>query len=82
MKVTIKICSGTACYVLGGADFLTFDEIFTEEELNGISLEVSNCLDFCKDESSKPPYVIINDKVYDNMSVNKLSNIVRNLLNS
>ncbi len=80
-KIVVEICAGTACYVLGAPDMFALKEKLSERELEQIELKVSTCLDFCKDEKSHPPYVVINGKVYENMNLEKLISEVRKLLN-
>jgi len=81
MKIKVKICLGTACYVMGGMDLMNIKEHLTQEEQEQVEISASTCLDYCKGEKSKPPYVVVNNKVYDNMDLYKLLKLIRNLLN-
>lgn len=48
MKILVRICSGTACYILGGAKLLTLQDYLTEEELKEVVIEGSPVWDFAK----------------------------------
>ena len=63
MSVVVKICSGTTCYIMGGAELLAVADELTAEEQELVSVEASTCLGVCKDFGPKAPYVKVNDEV-------------------
>ena len=73
MKHRITICTGTACYVLGGAELLLLEEylpagIRKETEITGVP-----CLGFCQTGASmKPPFVLIDGAVIGEASIQKI----------
>lgn len=84
-KVSVKICVGTTCFVQGGADLLTFNEFLDEELLSKCDIEGCTCLGECKkcaDKKLLPPFVSINGKVYDSVHPEKLSRLLREVVNA
>ena len=77
-KHTIRVCLGTACYVRGGKRViehlqqkLGIDLNQTTEDGN-FTLEVVRCIGAC----GLAPAMMINDKVYKQVNVNKLDSIL------
>ena len=77
-KNTIRVCLGTACYVRGGKRVvehlqqkLGIDLNQTTEDGN-FTLEVARCIGAC----GLAPAMMINDKVYKQVNVNKLDSIL------
>lgn len=70
--IEIKICCGTMCYVLGGAELMVFDEWLPESLSNQVKLTTSTCLGYCKDESRKPPFVEINGQCIEQADKNTI----------
>jgi NADH:ubiquinone oxidoreductase subunit E len=77
-KYTVSICLGTACYVRGGKDVLNkLKEVLaidvgatTEDKM--FSLSVMRCMGAC----GLAPAMTINDKVYKQVSSNKIQRIL------
>lgn len=85
MKHEVKICVGTACFVQGGADLLTYNEYLDDEVLSKCSIDGTNCFDECKKCTSsgeKPPFVSINGKIYGDMHREKLSRLLKEVVNA
>ncbi len=82
MKILVRICSGTACYILGGAKLLTLQDYLTEEELKEVVIEGSPCMGFCKEYNSNTPYATINDEIISGANievlVDKIKDIIKN----
>ena len=70
--VDVKICMGTACYIMGAADLVSVKENLTPDELAKINIEGSNCLGCCKGYNPQNPYVKVNDKIIENVTVESL----------
>ncbi len=76
--VEVKICIGTACYVMGGANFLLIKEKLSDKERKKVKLEFVPCLGYCKSGKGKPPFVLINGKIYEKIvDVDALIEIIR-----
>ncbi|HPA62753.1 MAG TPA: NAD(P)H-dependent oxidoreductase subunit E [Spirochaetota bacterium] len=73
-KTRITICTGTACYVLGGANLLELEDFLSDEMKSRIEITGSACLGMCKAASndSKPPYVKIDDEVIHSATIQKI----------
>lgn len=72
-KVTVKICTGTMCYVMGGAELQLLEEHLSAELLEQVEVSGAPCLDFChKNDDAKAPFVLVNDRVVSEASVSKI----------
>ena len=83
-KYEIKVCDGTACHVRGSSPVL--EAIKTKLKLTDgkyttpdglFSLEVVSCLGAC----GLAPAIVINDKVYPQMTGSAVSTIIDTLIN-
>lgn len=80
-KYNIKICHGTACHINGSENLkekiIELLKINVGETTNDqlFSLEEVACLGCC----SLAPVIMINDKVYGNLDVKKLENIINEI---
>ncbi|MFP4363332.1 MAG: NAD(P)H-dependent oxidoreductase subunit E [Spirochaetia bacterium] len=62
-KTKIKICIGTACYVMGASEILMRCEDLISEG-KGIVLEGATCLGLCKEPDHQgPPFVFVGDRL-------------------
>ena len=60
-KVTVEICCGTACYLLGAARLMELEANLPEELKGKVEFEAKACLGMCKDDRlGGSPYVRIN----------------------
>lgn len=75
---TIRVCLGTACYVRGGKRVVEQLQSRLDVELGGttadgkFTLEVARCIGAC----GLAPAMMIDDKVYKQVNVNKLESIL------
>ncbi len=80
-KLRIRICAGTNCYILGGADLLTLEEVLPEELREEVEIEGCTCLSYCKDAKyGKPPFVVVGDEVISEASLPKVIEKIRNII--
>jgi len=62
--VKVVVCSGTACYVMGGSELLMLDDHIPARWKGRIEIEGSPCLGFCKDKKiGKAPYAKVDEEV-------------------
>jgi NADH:ubiquinone oxidoreductase subunit E len=62
--VKVTVCSGTACYVMGGSELLLLEEHIPVRWKNRVEIEGSPCLGLCKDRAfGKAPYAKIGDEI-------------------
>jgi NADH:ubiquinone oxidoreductase subunit E len=76
-KVKIKICVGTSCFVQGGSDLLLYNDFIDPEIIEKCEIEGTSCFNACKGhENESAPFVMINNKIYGDMTPEKLKKIV------
>ncbi|MGL4369823.1 MAG: NAD(P)H-dependent oxidoreductase subunit E [Spirochaetota bacterium] len=76
-KRKVTICTGTACYVLGGADLLLLGSYLTEEMKETVEIAGTPCLGLCKDRTSaKPPFALVDGTAVSEASVQKIMDIL------
>ncbi len=60
-KIEIKICVGTTCFIMGGADL--FDKLFDDlppELLENVQISLNHCLGACSTgQHGLSPYVLV-----------------------
>lgn len=75
---TIRVCLGTACYVRGGKKIVEYLQDKLGVELGGttddgkFTFEIARCIGAC----GLAPAMMIDDKVYKQVNVNKLDKIL------
>lgn len=89
-RMTVEICSGTTCFILGGADLLMLEdelnELWRETRLQGqaiselIEIKASVCMEYCKEGSLKPPFVKVDGELYGHMRLEVLISIIEKRL--
>ena len=73
MKVKVVICTGTACFVMGGSELLMLEEQLPAHLAGQVDISGCSCMEFCKDETSgKAPFVQIDDRVMSQATVEKV----------
>jgi len=75
-KVDLKICVGTMCYVMGGAELRATVESFPLNILEHLNVSYSPCLG-CGNDKQAPPFIEINGKRIAGVSKNSLIQIVK-----
>lgn len=72
-KIKIKVCSGTMCYIMGGAKIQLLMTYLPPEIQNRVELSGVPCMGMCQSENrGSPPYVTINGQMMENASVEKI----------
>lgn len=79
-EITLKICMGTMCYVMGGAELRAFIEMLPESVNKHMQVSYSPCLGMC-DKVGEPPYVELNGRVVAGVSKNSLLQMIKEALN-
>ena len=75
MTIEIKICMGSSCFARGNADNLEFLENYIKE--NNLDAEIELYGARCENICDKGPNIIINDKVYNNITPEKIVELLR-----
>lgn len=73
-KVSVKVCLGTTCFVMGGGNLQELNEIIPRKYGDKVEIAGSACLGLCSInwEYSKAPYVKVNDDVITEATVEKV----------
>lgn len=73
-KVSVKVCLGTTCFVMGGANLQELIDIIPRRYGNKVEIEGSQCLGMCsiKWNYSKAPYVKVNEDIVEEATVEKV----------
>lgn len=77
-KITVKICTGTLCYVMGGAELQLLNEYLPEELLERVEIKGATCLDYCNQEGGgKAPFVTVGDRVISQATISKVVEAIK-----
>lgn len=73
-KISVKICLGTACFVMGGSGLQELKDIIPKRYGDKIEVSDSSCLDLCTIDSeyTKAPYVKVGDEIINEASIEKV----------
>ncbi len=73
-KISVKVCVGTTCFVMGGANLQELNDIIPKKFGDKVEISGSNCLGLCSInwEYSKAPYVKVNEEVISEATVEKV----------
>lgn len=73
-KVTVKVCKGTTCFVMGGNNLQDLNNIIPVRYANKVDLVGSSCLGLCLEGEnfSKAPFVKIDDDVIEEATIDKV----------
>lgn len=72
-KIRVVICTGTACYVMGGAELLSLEEKLPSGLAAEVEIEGSVCLGRCKDQKcGHPPFAKVGEEFVADATVEKL----------
>ena len=75
-KIELKICMGTMCYIMGGAELKDILETLPLEVQEHIEVSFSPCLGYCSG-MQEPPYIELNGKVVAGISKTGLMQIIK-----
>lgn len=84
-KVTIKICSGTSCFVMGAAQIQALEFTPPADIAEHIEIMEVRCMNLCKDRSAKynrGPFVMVNDELVEEATFEKVVTKVREIIKS
>ena len=81
-KIEIKICTGTLCHVMGGADLPEFALELRNKYQSKIHISGSTCMNYCKDSKLTPPFVEINGHLIEQADREKISAYLESIMAS
>ena len=80
--VTVKICRGTVCHVMGGADLPLLPDFISDELKPHVKFEGTTCLGNCiQEDGSKPPFVQVNNTIISEATFAKVIKCIETELN-
>ncbi len=80
-KIHVSICTGTTCYLMGGAHLLAVEELLDIDTAKQIELSGSHCLGLCNNEScGKAPFATVNDQVISDATAIKLAKKIHEII--
>ena len=81
-RIEIKICTGTLCHVMGGADLPDFALELRDKYQEKIHISGSTCMNHCKDSSLTPPFVEIDGHLIQQADREKISTYLESIMES
>lgn len=76
-KIKLKLCAGTMCYVMGGAQLMEISDLLSDEEKQYVDISLSPCLQQCNDGKGTPPFIELNGKILEGVSKEILLRIIK-----
>lgn len=77
-KLTVKICTGTLCYVMGGSELQLLEEYLPTHLTDKVDIRGATCLDYCNREgNTKAPYVLVGDELVSGATVTKVVEVIK-----
>lgn len=81
-KISVKICTGTLCYVMGGAELQLLNEYLPEELADKVDIKGTACLDCCnKEDSQRAPFVQVGGRIISGATLTKVVEAIRAEIN-
>jgi NADH:ubiquinone oxidoreductase subunit E len=77
MSVSVEICSGTACYIMGGAHLLTVEDELSADELEKVTIAASTCMGVCSECAEDSPFARVNGKLISKANMELLVDTIR-----
>lgn len=75
-KIKLKLCAGTMCYVMGGAQLMEIIDLLTEEEKQYVEISYAPCLQQCKGQDN-PPFIELNGRIIKGVGKENLLQIIK-----
>ncbi len=77
--IHLEICTGTACYVMGGGSLLLLAEELPSDLADRVEVTGSPCLELCRHDQrdGKPPFVKVNGKIIAAATVESVIDALR-----
>ncbi len=80
-KIEVKICTGTLCYVMGGAELQLLEEYLPEELADRVEISGTPCLVCCnRPDGKKAPFVWVDGQVLSQATVPAVIAAIRDVL--
>ena len=77
-RITVKICTGTTCHLMGGHQLFDFEQRLPPEWRGHVDVQGAHCLGLCdKGETGRAPYAAVDGEVVADATQDKLADAVR-----
>jgi len=76
-KTTITVCMGSSCFARGNAENLEYIENYVKE--NNLDINIELCGSRCENKCAQGPNILINEKMYHNVSKETLKTILESI---
>ena len=80
-KITVKLCLGTTCFVMGGAKLQELADTLPAKYGDKVEVIGKPCLEFCSSGFSKAPYAKVNDQVIGEATAEKIISAIEDIIN-
>lgn len=73
-KVSVKICMGTTCFIMGANELQELQNIIPARYKDKVDVTTTKCLNSCKEGSNyaQAPYVQVNEDLINEATVDKV----------
>jgi NADH:ubiquinone oxidoreductase subunit E len=78
--LTVRICTGTACYVQGGSFLLDIENRLSSEEHTLVEIRGAGCLGACGESFLRPPFALVGETLMGNLTPEGLEEAIRSAL--
>ncbi len=69
-KIRVRVCTGTACFVMGASDILLLNESLPEDVRERVALEGAPCLGMCHaGTKGRAPFVSVNGEMIESATL-------------
>lgn len=77
-KISVKVCLGTTCFVMGSANLQELIELVPQKYGDKVDVSGVPCLGLCSTdwEFSKAPYVKVDNEIIKEATVEKVINAI------
>ena len=77
-KISVKVCLGTTCFVMGSANLQELIELVPKKYGNRVDVSGVPCLGLCSIdwEFSKAPYVKVDNDIIEEATVEKVLEVI------
>lgn len=77
-KITVTICTGTTCYIMGASHLQCLDEMLDPSIADRVEIVGSHCLGFCdSDTHGKSPFVKVGNHLISDATLDKVLRKIR-----
>lgn len=80
-KITVNLCLGTTCFVMGGAKLQELADTLPAKYGDKIEVVGKTCLELCSSGFSNAPYAKVNDQVIGEATAEKIISAIEDILN-